>query len=147
MPCFDMYCCYTECMSTTSTTDWYRALQKPSWAPAENVFGIVWSLIYPIIFAVNIFILVQVFQQKLDWKIGLIFWLNLVFNLVFTPIQFGLRNNVLALVDIGLILLTIIVAMIAIWPHYRWVSVAFAPYLIWVSIATALQFSITILNR
>ena len=29
----------------------------------------------------------------------------------------------------------------------RWVAIAFVPYLIWVGIATALQFSITWLNR
>jgi benzodiazapine receptor len=134
-------------MSKSSTTDWYHTLQKPSWAPADNVFGIVWGILYPIIIGVNIFVLIQVIQHKLDWRIGLIFWLNLGFNLVFTPIQFGLRNNYLALLDVMLILITIVLGMILIWPHYRWVSVAFVPYFIWVSIATVLQFSITRLNH
>lgn len=134
-------------MSANSTTDWYHSLNKPSWTPADNVFGIVWGLLYPIIIAVNIFVLLQVVQQKLDWRIGLIFWINLAFNLAFTPIQFGLRNNYLALIDILLILITIIMAMVAIWPHYRWVTVAFTPYFIWVSIASVLQFSIALLNR
>ncbi|MBC7512463.1 tryptophan-rich sensory protein [Candidatus Saccharibacteria bacterium] len=134
-------------MSTNSTTDWYHALNKPSWAPVDNVFGIVWGLLYPIIIAVNIFVLFQVIQQKLDWRIGLVFWLNLAFNIAFKPIQFGLRNNYLTLIDIILILVTILLAMVAIWPHNRWVTVAFAPYFIWVSIATVLQFSITQLNH
>ena len=134
-------------MRTNSTTDWYHTLQKPSWAPADNVFGIVWGVLYPIIIAVNIYVLIQVLNHKLDWRIGLIFWANLAFNLAFTPIQFGLRNNYLALVDIILILATILWAMIAIWPHNRWLSLAFVPYLVWVSIATILQFSITRLNR
>lgn len=134
-------------MSTNSTTDWYHTLKKPSWAPADNVFGVVWGLLYPIIIAVNIFVLIQVIQQKLDWRIGLIFWLNLACNLAFTPIQFGLKNNYFALLDIILILVTILLAMIAVWPYYRWVTVAFTPYFIWVSVATVLQFSITRLNH
>ena len=129
------------------TTNWYSSLKKPGWAPQENVFGIVWSILYPIILAVNIYIVVLVIQHKIDWKIALPFWLNLFFNLIFTPIQFGLRNNTLALIDIFLVLITIVWAMIAIWPHNKLVSIAFVPYLIWVSIATVLQISITWLNR
>lgn len=134
-------------MNSSQTTDWYHSLQKPSWAPADNVFGIVWGILYPIIITVNVYVLLLVIQHKLDWRVGLFFWLNLFFNVVFTPIQFGLKNNYLALIDIILILVTIILAMVAIWPHNRWLSVAFIPYLVWVSIATVLQFSITKLNR
>ena len=129
------------------TTDWYHSLKKPSWAPADNVFGIVWGLLYPIIITVNLIVLTQVASNKLDWKVGLPFWLNLFFNLIFTPIQFGLKNNYLACVDIILILITIIWSILAIWPHNRWLAVAFMPYLIWVSIATVLQISITSLNH
>jgi translocator protein len=131
----------------SNTTDWYHQLQKPSWAPADKVYGIVWGIIYPIIIVVNIFVLVLVIQHKVDWRIGLIFWLNLLFNLLFTPIQFRLKNNLLAMIDIILVLVTIIWAMVAIWPYNYWLSIAFLPYLIWVSIATILQISVTWLNR
>lgn len=131
----------------SSTADWYRSLRKPGWAPAENVFGQVWSVLYVIIALANIFVLIEVLARRLGWQTGLPFWLNLGFNLIYTPIQFGLRNNLLALVDILLVLATIIWSMIAVWPHHKWVAVAYAPYLVWVCIATALQTSITWLNR
>ena len=95
-------------MNSTPTTDWYHALKKPLWAPADSVFGIVWGILYPIILAVNVYVIILVIQHKVDWRIGLIFWLNLAFNLAFKPIQFGLKNNYLALIDIILILVTII---------------------------------------
>ena len=83
-------------------------------------------------------------------KIGLIvaipFWLNLFFNLIFTPLQFGLRNNLLAMIDVYLILATIIWAIIAIWPNSKIVAVAFVPYLLWVTVATVLQTYITFNN-
>jgi hypothetical protein len=44
------------------------------------------------------------------------FAINLVANLVFTPIQFGLRNLPLASVDILVVWTTIIGTMIVIWP-------------------------------
>lgn len=128
------------------TNTWYKDLNKPSWAPEPQVFGIVWSILYPIILAVNIYVVYLLTQNKITWLIALPFWLNLFFNIIFTPIQFGLRNNALALVDIALVLLTIVWAIVAIWPHAKWAALAFVPYLLWVAIATALQFSITLKN-
>lgn len=131
-------------MNDAST--WYRELNKPSWAPAEAVFGIVWSILYPIILAVNVYVIYLLTQHKISWLVALPFWLNIFFNLIFTPIQFGMRNNVGAFIDILFVLLTIAWAMVAIWPHAKWVTLAFVPYFIWVSIATALQFSIMLKN-
>lgn len=100
-----------------------------------------------IIFVVNGYVLTLLGQGKIGWMVALPFWLNLFFNAIFTPIQFGLRNNLLAVIDIVLVLGTIVWAMVAIWPHAKWVAVAFVPYLAWVSIATVLQISIFWLNR
>ncbi len=61
---------------------------------------------------------------------------NLIANLAFTPIQFGLRNLPLAALDIAIVWITILWAMNAIWPYHRWITVAQIPYLIWVTIAT-----------
>ena len=129
-----------------NTKEWYSALKKPSWAPHESVFGQVWSVIYPIIFAVNVYVVILLIQDKITYKTALPFWLNLFFNLMFTPIQFGLRNNLLAVIDILLILVTIIWSMIAIWPVQKFITIAFVPYLIWVAIASALQISIWLKN-
>ncbi len=128
------------------TTNWYRSLNKPSWAPQEWVFGTVWSIIYPIIFAVNIYVLIMFTKGKIGLLIALPFWLNLFFNFIFTPLQFGLRNNLLAMIDIYLMLATIIWAIVAIWPISKIVALAFVPYLIWVTIATVLQTYITFNN-
>lgn len=129
------------------STQWYRQLKKPSWTPGENVFGHVWTPLYIIIFIVNIYVLKLLLNKEINFVVALPFWLNIFFNLIYTPIQFGLRNNYLASIDIILVLFTIIWSMIAMWPHSKLVSLAFSPYLIWVCIATALQFSITFLNR
>ena len=87
--------------------EWYQNLNKPAWAPQEWVFGAVWSILYPIIIVVNIYVVYLFVHNKISVIVALPFWLNVVFNLAFTPIQFGLKNNALALVDITLVLITL----------------------------------------
>jgi tryptophan-rich sensory protein len=85
--------------------------------------------------------------KELPLMVALPFALNLIFNFSFTWIQFGLKNNTLAAADILLVLGTLIWAMIAIYPHTRWVALINIPYLLWVSFATVLQLTITFLNK
>lgn len=85
----------------------------------------------------------RVARTQIPWTVAIPFAINLIANIAFTPIQFGLRNLPLAAIDIAIVWITILWAMKAIWPHHRWVAVAQIPYLIWVTIATVLQFMIT----
>ena len=130
-----------------NTYNWYSKLIKPSWAPAPWVFGPVWSILY-ILIAVSCGTVFYMFYKN---EIGLLvvipFILNLIFNIAFTPLQIGLKNNLLASIDVILILVTIIWTIVAIFPHAQWIAYIQIPYLIWVSIATVLQLSITYLNK
>ncbi len=125
---------------------WYNGLAKPTWTPSPSTIGLIWQILYPIILVSFIFVFVQAARRKIRWKVALPFAINLVANLIFTPIQFGLRNLPLAALDILIVWGTILWMIIAVWKHYRWVGVAQVPYLIWVSIATVLQLSITWMN-
>jgi len=126
---------------------WYQQLIKHSWSPPSWLFGPVWTFLY-ILIAISfgkVFLLA--WQKKISWLIALPFILNLIFNFSFTSIQFGLKNNFLAAVDIFLVLATLIWAIVAIYPHVRWIAYIQIPYLLWVIFATTLQFTITYLNR
>ncbi len=127
--------------------EWYDALAKPSWTPAPATIGLIWSILYPIILITFGFVFVQAIRGKLPWRVALPFTINLVANLIFSPIQFQLRNLPLASADILIVLGTIPWMMLAVWPHHRWVAFAQVPYLVWVSIATVLQLVITAWNR
>ena len=126
--------------------EWYNSLTKPSWTPPPATIGLIWQILYPVILISFGFVFVQAFRGKVSWWIALPFAINLVANLIFTPIQFGLRNLPLAAFDILLIWATILWCVIAVWPHFKWVAIAQGPYFIWVSLATVLQISITWMN-
>jgi tryptophan-rich sensory protein len=130
-----------------NTYNWYSQLVKPSWAPPSWLFGPVWTVLYAIIAISFGTVFYKVITGKLPWMVALPFGLNLLFNFAFTPLQFGLQNNLLAAIDILLVLGTLIWALFTIWPHLRWVVYANIPYLLWVSFATILQLTITYLNR
>lgn len=125
---------------------WYQQLIKPSWAPPAAVFGPVWTVLYVGIFVSFGAVFVMAAEKKIPLIIALPFALNLLFNAAFTPLQFGLRSNLLASIDIVLVLATLVWAMRAIFPHAPWVTYAQIPYLLWVTFATCLQLTVTYLN-
>lgn len=127
--------------------EWYQHLIKPSWAPPSWLFGPVWTVLYIIIIISFGTVFYKIFTGELPKILLLPFVLNIIFNLIYTPIQFGLKNNYLATLDILLVLGTLIWLMIAIYPHIKWVALINIPYLLWVSFATVLQITITYLNR
>ncbi|MDD2566335.1 MAG: tryptophan-rich sensory protein [Candidatus Gracilibacteria bacterium] len=127
--------------------NWYSQLIKPTWSPPSWIFGPVWTVLYIMIAVSFGKVFLMVIKKEIPFIVALPFILNLIFNFAFTTIQFGLKNNPLAAVDILLVLITLIWAMIAIYPHMKWITYIQIPYLIWVSFATVLQFTITYLNR
>jgi tryptophan-rich sensory protein len=141
-----------------NTYNWYSQLLKPTWAPPSWIFGPVWTVLYAIIAITFGTVFYKAFTKEIPWIVALPFALNLVFNFAFTPIQFGLKNNLLASVDILLILGTLVWAILAIYffgqklstgagsSSYNWIVYANIPYLLWVSFATVLQLTITYLN-
>lgn len=127
--------------------EWYDGLAKPSWTPEPATIGAIWSILYPVILVTFGWVFVQCLRGRIPWTVALPFAVNLVANLVFSPIQFRLRNLPLATADILVVLATIPWMMAAVWRHAPWVAAAQTPYLVWVAIATVLQVAITLWNR
>lgn len=125
---------------------WYATLAKPSWAPPSWLFGPVWSVLYSIIAVSYGYVFYLFLKGRIPFIVLLPFILNLVFNLAFTPLQFGLKNNILAALDILLVLGTLVWALWAIRAYVPWVMYVNAPYLLWVLFATVLQLTITLMN-
>ena len=127
--------------------EWYQSLAKPSWTPQPRTIGLIWQVLYPVILVTFSVVFVQAGRKKIPRQVAIPFAINLLANLLFTPIQFGLRNLPLASVDILIVWATLLWMMIAIRPHAAWIAMAQLPYFVWVSIATVLQLAITWMNR
>ncbi len=125
----------------------YSELVKPTWAPPSWIFGPVWSVLYVMIAISFGSVFKMFFEKKIPFVVLLPFILNLVFNFLFTWIQFGLKNLPLASLDIVLVLVTLVWAMFAIFPYAKWITWIQVPYLLWVAFATVVQMTITFLNK
>lgn len=127
--------------------EWYQSLAKPSWTPSPQTIGIIWQVLYPVMMLTFGFVFIQALRRKLPPLVALPFVINVIANVAFTQIQFGMRNLPLAAADVLLVWGSIIWMMVSVWPYHRLVAAAQVPYLIWITIATVLQFSITYMNR
>lgn len=136
---------FTEAGAQQSAV-WYQALTLPPFAPPAWAFGVAWSIIYPLIGLAFAWALLRFVKGKISSRYIAVFCANLVFNAAFSPIQFGLQNNLLAAIDIIGVLATLAYLVVVAWKEARGVALLLVPYLAWVSFATLLQLSITYLN-
>ena len=121
----------------------YAALELPSWAPPGWLFGPVWTVLYVMIGIAG----------WLLWRAPggrgtpLVLWVvQLVLNLVWTPLFFGADRYGIALMEIVLLWCFIVATIAAGWRVSRLAALLLVPYLAWVSFATALNASVWWLN-
>lgn len=134
-------------MSPESTWKvWYDQLIKPSWTPQGSTIGIIWSILYPMIAISFLYAIVNAFKGKISWSIGIVFIINLIANLLFSPIFFGMKNISLATIDILVVWVTIILQFFLIWPISKGIAILQIPYFLWVSTASIIQLTVFINN-
>ena len=127
--------------------DWYPTLQRPSFAPPAWVFGPVWTALY----------LAMGVASWLVWRAGAerpevrgALWLyaaQLVLNLAWSFLFFGLRRPSLALVEIVVLLGFIVATALRFAAISGLAGGLMAPYAAWVAFATALNAAFWWLNR
>jgi len=128
-----------------AVADWYPQLSKPSWTPPSAVFGPVWSALY----------LMMALAAWLVWRSRgfsratlplALFAAQLLLNLAWSAIFFGLRLPGLAFAEILLLWALILATLIAFWRVTPLAGCLLLPYLAWVTFAAALNFAIWRLN-
>jgi translocator protein len=132
--------------SSLAYTAWYAALEKPFFAPEAWVFGLVWSVVYPLIALALLWSLMLLFRKQVPPAFLGVFILNMALNLTFTPTLVTTRDNGLISLHIILVLGTLLWLVLAAWRRSRVIFFLLLPYVVWLSFATILQLSITALN-
>lgn len=126
---------------------WYDGLIKPSWTPPGSTIGIIWSILYPMIIFSFFYVLIQAVKGKLSWIIFTVFFINLIANLLFSPVFFGMKNIPLATLDILIVWTTIVAQFFLMWPIAKGIALLQIPYFLWVSTASIIQLTVFFSNR
>ncbi len=123
---------------------WYVYLNKPSFSPPNWLFGPVWLILYLMMgIAVYLNWIKNTKQAKFNVRL---FFIHLFFNLIWTPVFFGLKDTLFALYIIIMIWIFIIAMIINFRKVNKISSLLLIPYLFWVSFATLLNYFIWRLN-
>ena len=133
-------------IATTPEIDgWYRTLAKPTWNPPDSVFGPVWTTLY-IMMAVAAW-LVWISAERKSTVLPLaLFATQLLLNVAWSWIFFGLHQPGWALAEIILLWLTIGATMLVFFRFSKIAGWLLVPYLAWVSFASVLNLAIWRLN-
>jgi len=125
---------------------WYATLHKPSFNPPNWVFMPVWTVLY-IMMAVAAFLVWRA-PATGRWKVVALaaFLVQLLLNLLWSLLFFGLRQPAYALVDIVLLWLMIVVTAFLFVKLSRPAALLLVPYLAWVTFAAVLNSEILRLN-
>lgn len=126
--------------------EFYQSVMLPPWAPPSWLFGVAWSIIYPLFIAATVLTAVRVVKGRAPRAMLWLLVINWVANLAFTPIQLGLTPLWPASLDILVVLATLVLFERLAWRHLRAAFWLMLPYLAWGAFATALQLTITLTN-
>ncbi len=125
---------------------WYAALAKPALNPPAWVFGPVWTVLY-ILMGIALYLVWSRGWTHKNVKVAtVIFAVQLVLNILWSYLFFGLQSPFFALIEIVLLWVAILMTTVAFYRVSVPAAVLLLPYLLWVSFAAYLNYGIYTLN-
>ena len=117
----------------------YNSLIQPKLAPPSYLFPLAWSILYFLMSIAIIFV-------KNNDKCLKIYYIQLLFNIIWTPIFFLFSNYLLALIDLLVLLGTVIYMTYIFYKENKNIIILLIPYIFWLLFALYLNFFIVLNN-
>lgn len=125
---------------------WYQTLNKPFFTPPNWIFGPVWISLY-LLMGISLFVVWRNPGHP-KFKLAFIFFfVQLILNILWSAVFFGLQSPFLGLMDIVLLWIVILLTILSFLKISKFAGALLIPYLLWVSFAILLNFFLWILNR
>lgn len=125
---------------------WYAALVKPALIPPSWVFGPVWTVLYILMGIALYLVWIKGWEQKKVKVAMTIFGVQLILNILWSFLFFGLQSPFFALIEVVLLWVAILMTIGAFYRVSVPASVLLVPYLLWVTFAAYLTYGVYILN-
>ncbi len=130
-----------------SISTWYSTLIKPSFNPPSWIFAPVWTALF-LLMGIAAFLVWKRGWEKREVRIALgIFGGQLILNILWSALFFGLHSPLAAFVEVIILWLAILGTILVFRKISKTAAWLLVPYILWVSFASLLNFSLMILNR
>ena len=131
--------------TTPAISTWYETLRKPFFTPPNWIFGPVWISLY-VLMGISLFVVWRRNDHP-EFKTALIFFfVQLIFNILWSMSFFGLRSPLLGLIDIILLWIAILLTIQNFLKVSRIAGLLLFPYFLWVSFAALLNLFLWMMN-
>jgi tryptophan-rich sensory protein len=133
--------------TASSVNTWYATLIKPSFNPPNWLFSPVWITLY-VLMGVALFLVWRKGLRTEGVKTAIyLFAVQLVLNILWSILFFGLKMPLIAFIEIVILLAVILITLLEFKKISKLAGYLFVPYLLWVSFASVLNFFLWYLNR
>jgi tryptophan-rich sensory protein len=132
--------------TTPSIPTWYATLTRPSFNPPDWIFAPVWTTLF-VLMGISLYLVWNKGLQDKKVKISLfIFGVQLVLNVLWSFLFFGLHSPFYAFLEIITLWAAIVLTIVNFFKVSKTAGLLLIPYIFWVSFAAILNFSIWKLN-
>ena len=141
--------------TSESVSTWYQTIEKPSFSPPNWLFGPVWTTLY-VLMGISLFLVwrattsttITFTKDRHTRRIAafITFGSQLILNVLWSFLFFGLRSPQLAFVEIIILLISIIATIVIFSKISKLAAILMVPYAGWVTFASFLNLQIWLLN-
>ena len=132
--------------TSPSIQTWYAILKKPFFNPPNWVFAPVWTTLF-LLMGISLYLVWSRGIKTKKSKIAFTFFaVQLILNILWSVIFFGLKSPFYAFIEIIFLWAAILLTIFAFYRISKTAAYLLVPYIIWVSFAAMLNFSIFIIN-
>ena len=128
-----------------NNNSWYQQLNKPSWTPPDYAFGIIWPILYTLMF-ISLYIIYKNKNSIHYHTAFTLFFIQFFLNIIWTTIFFKFKMIKLALFDLMLLLLFLSLTINSFYKINKLSSILLLPYLLWLLVAFLLNLYIVLYN-
>ncbi len=132
--------------ASPSIPTWYATLAKPSFNPPDWIFAPVWTTLF-VLMGISLYLVWNKGLQDKKVRTSLfVFGVQLVLNVLWSFLFFGLHSPFYAFLEIIILWAAIVLTIVNFSKVSRAAGFLLLPYICWVSFAAILNFSIWRLN-
>ncbi len=125
---------------------WYASLKRPSFAPPNWVFSPVWITLF-VLMGISLYLVWRMLPKGENVRTAIIlFAVQLVLNMLWSIMFFGLQSPFAAFVEIIFLWMAILLTIIVFFRVSTIAAALLIPYILWVSFAAVLNFFFWKLN-